>query len=195
MPLSTWTTRSPTFRSRKSERNVRVADRRRSWTCRSSSKTSVSAQSCSAASGQAEAARQVADADEHRRGVRVLGALDRHREDLVVGEQLDRALGAALRVRDEHDRVAALAAAPDLGDPVRHAAGELQRRLTRRCASPGSSSPSASVSSAVAAVEPGGDRRPSRRRASSGGGARWPCAQRFVVAGVHLLAQPCGRAP
>ena len=37
---------SPIFRSRKSERNVRAADRRRSCRCRSSSKTSVSATSC-----------------------------------------------------------------------------------------------------------------------------------------------------
>ena len=37
---------SPIFRSRKSDRKVRAADRRRSWRCRSSSKTSVSAMSC-----------------------------------------------------------------------------------------------------------------------------------------------------
>ncbi len=44
---------------------------------------------------QAEAAAQMADADEHGRGVRVLGTLHRHGEDLVVGEELNRALGAA----------------------------------------------------------------------------------------------------
>ncbi len=57
--------------------------------------------------GQPEPARQVAGADQHRCRVRVLGPLDRDREHVVVGEQLDRALGAAGRVRDEDDRVAA----------------------------------------------------------------------------------------
>ena len=49
IPWSTWTTRSPSLRSRKSDRNVRAADRRRSWRWRSSSKTSASATSCSPA--------------------------------------------------------------------------------------------------------------------------------------------------
>ena len=52
MPWSTWTTWSPTFRSRKSERNARAAERRRSDGRRSSSKTSVSAKICSAACGR-----------------------------------------------------------------------------------------------------------------------------------------------
>ena len=62
--------------------------------------------------------------------VGVFGALDRHREDVVVGEQLDGPLGAARRVRDEDDGLAALAAAADLADPVLNAAAELHRRLT-----------------------------------------------------------------
>ena len=78
------------MRSRKSDRNVRVADLRRSWTFRSSSKTSVSAQSWSWASGSRKPRLEMADADEDRRRVRVLGALHRHRKDLVVGEELDR---------------------------------------------------------------------------------------------------------
>ena len=62
--------------------------------------------------------------------MRVLGAFHRHGKDLVVGEELDRPLGASRRVRDEDQRVAALAAAADLFDPVFQAAGELDRRLT-----------------------------------------------------------------
>jgi len=77
MPLSTWTMRSPTFRSRKSERNVRVADRRFSWVCRSSSKTSVS-------------------------------AVDWRGGHLVIGQHLDHAFGASLRMGDEHDGLARL---------------------------------------------------------------------------------------
>ena len=80
---------------------------------------------------QAEAAAQMTDADQHRGGMAIVRALDRHREDVVVGEQLDRPLGAAGGMRDEDHRVAALAAAADLVDPVGHAAGELHRRLAR----------------------------------------------------------------
>ena len=105
--------------------------------------------------GQPEAAREVAGRRRARAvRLRVFGALDRHGEDVVVGEQLDGPLGAARGVGDEDDGVAALAAAADLRDPVLHAAVELHRRLTghvaRRCADPRSSSPISSVSSAVA---------------------------------------------
>ena len=77
-----------------------------------------------------EPARQVPDAHEDGRGADILGALDRRRVDLVVGEQLDRALGAPRRVGDEDNRVAGLTPAADLGRPVRDTAGELERRLT-----------------------------------------------------------------
>ena len=79
---------------------------------------------------QPEAAAEMPDADQDGRRVRVLGALHRRGVDLVVGEELNRPLGAARRVRDEDHRVAALAAAADLLDPVLHAPGELDRRLT-----------------------------------------------------------------
>ena len=49
--------------------------------------------------GQPEPARQPADRHEHRRVARVVGALDRNREDVVFLEQLDRPLGAARRSR------------------------------------------------------------------------------------------------
>ena len=62
--------------------------------------------------------------------VRVVGMLHRHGEDLVIGQELDRALGTARGVRDEDHRVAALATATDLLDPVLHAPRELDRGLT-----------------------------------------------------------------
>ena len=129
MPWSTWTTRSPTFRSRKSERKVAAAERRRSWTLRSSSKTSVSAQSWRPASGSLKPLRQVPGPDQHAGPVGILGAFNRHREDVVVGEHLDGPFGAAGGVGDEQDGVAALAPAANLRRPVLHAAVELHRRL------------------------------------------------------------------
>ena len=63
--------------------------------------------------------------------VRLLGAFDRSGEDLVVGEELDRALGTARRSWRSTTIVSpALAASADLGDPLGDAAGELERRLT-----------------------------------------------------------------
>ena len=55
---------------------------------------------------QPEAARQAADRDQHRGVPRVLGALDGNREDVVLLEQLDRALGAAGRGGHEQRRLA-----------------------------------------------------------------------------------------
>jgi len=80
---------------------------------------------------QPEAARQVACPDEHRRRPHFFRALYRRRENVVVREQLDRALREPGRVGDEYDLVARLAARPDRRDPVGHASGKLQRRLTR----------------------------------------------------------------
>ena len=61
--------------------------------------------------------------------MRVLGALDRDGDDLVLLQDLDRALGAAVAVGDEEHRVAALARLAHVGDPVVDAAVELHRRL------------------------------------------------------------------
>ena len=79
---------------------------------------------------QPEPLREVAGADQHAGPVGIFGALDRHREDVVVGEQLDGAFGTAGRVGDEEDGVAALASAANLRHPVLDAAVELHRRLT-----------------------------------------------------------------
>ena len=88
--------------------------------------------------GQPEAAREVTGPDQHAGPVGVFGALDRHGEDVVVGEHFDGSLGAARGVGDEKDGVAALATATDFRGPILHAAVELHRRLTghvaRRCA-------------------------------------------------------------
>ncbi len=65
-----------------------------------------------------------------RRGVGVFGAFGRRRDDLVVARDLEHALGAAWRGSDEHDQFLLLARAADLGDPVLHAAAELDDRLT-----------------------------------------------------------------
>src|SRR5262249_57972452 len=54
--------------------------------------------------GQTEAARESADGDEDRRVLRVFRALDRNREDVVLLEQLDRALRPPRRRRDEQRR-------------------------------------------------------------------------------------------
>ena len=69
--------------------------------------------------GQPEAARQRADRDQHRRVARVLGALDRHREDVVFLQQLDRPLGAARRRGDEQRRLAVVAQPADARRPSR----------------------------------------------------------------------------
>ena len=84
--------------------------------------------------GQSKAARQRADGDEHRRGVRVLGALHGDRDDLVFLEDLDRPLRAAVAVGHEQDRLAALARLADLGDPVVDTAAELHRGLATHLA-------------------------------------------------------------
>ena len=81
--------------------------------------------------GQSKATGQPADSNEERGGVRVLGPFDRDGENLVVGQKLNGALRATLRVRDEDHRLAALAAAADFADPLGQAAAEFQRRLTR----------------------------------------------------------------
>ena len=81
--------------------------------------------------GEPEAARQRADGHEHRGRMRVLGALDGNGDDLVLLQDLDGALGAAVTVGDEQHRVAALAGLPDVGDPVVDAPAELHRRLAR----------------------------------------------------------------
>ena len=170
MPWSTWTTRSPTFRSRRSDRNALVADAAPLGRAPLLLEDVGFGVDLQAGVGQPEAARQRADRDQHRRVPRVVRALDRHREDVVFLEQLDRPLGAARRRRDEQRRLALVAQPPDLGDPVGDAAlaarppagsgrdcsGVARRRLGRRRAS--SSRPSSA--SCVALRQPRFDQLP-----------------------------------
>ena len=129
MPWSTWTTRSPTLRSRRSERNVLARFRRFSDGAALLLEDVRLGVDLQRRVGEPEAARQRADGDEHRRRMRVLGAFDRHGDDVVLPQDLDRALGAAVAVGDEEHGVAALARLADLGDPVADPAAELHRRL------------------------------------------------------------------
>ena len=80
--------------------------------------------------GQAEPAREVADADEHGGGPHFFGPFNGRRVDLVVGEELDGPFGPAVGVGDQHHRLARLTASTNLGNPVGDAARELERRLT-----------------------------------------------------------------
>ena len=114
-------------------------------------------------------------ADEHRRRVRVLGALHRHGHDVVLAQNLDHPLGAARALGDEEHGVAALARLAHVGHPVADAAVELQRRLARTCATPvpASSSPSASSSSRGARLESFGK---SSQETNAASGARPTCA-------------------
>ena len=81
--------------------------------------------------GQPEPTRQTADRHQHSGVARVFRALDGNREDAVLLQQFDRALGAPRRRRDKQRRRAFIAAPADLGDPVGNAAVEFDRRLTR----------------------------------------------------------------
>ena len=178
---------------------MRAADAAALAARRSSSKTSVSAQSWSAASGRRNPRESRPTPTSTDAACDVLGALDRRREDVVVRQQLDRALGAARRVRDEDNRVPALAAAADLGDPFRHAPGELDRRLTGDVDAPGCEAAEPvewsidSVSSAVAlepvrGFVPRNDQRGRRRDARA-------LAERLVVARLICAVSfsPCAR--
>ena len=82
--------------------------------------------------GQPEPPRQHPRRHEHAGGERVLAAIDVHAAQLVVVENLDDALGAAGRGRDEEHRVAGAAGRRDLGDPVREPAREREGRLGDR---------------------------------------------------------------
>ena len=67
---------------------------------------------------QMEAARQPAGRDEHGRAFEIVRVGDRARADVVVGEQFDRAFGAARRGRHKHDAIAFGPRRADLLHPV-----------------------------------------------------------------------------
>ena len=78
-----------------------------------------------------KAARELSGRDEHGGAREVVGRADRTRPDLVVGEKLDGALGAARAGRDEDHGVAAVSCRPNLVSPVPDAPVVLQRRHRR----------------------------------------------------------------
>ena len=89
--------------------------------------------------GKPEAFRELADGDEDGDVQQLVGAVHQHAAQVVFGEQLDRALGAAFGAGDEQHGVAALAHAAHFGDPFLNAAAKFHRRLARdveRCAGP-----------------------------------------------------------
>ena len=88
---------------------VCVAERRRSWRVALLLEDVGLGPELQPGVGQAEARDRWPTPTSTDAVVRVLGALDRRGADLVVGEQLDRALGAARRVRDEDHGFAGLA--------------------------------------------------------------------------------------
>ena len=151
MPLSTWTTRSPTLRSRKSEMNVRAGGLAPLVDAAFLLEEIGLGEEQQIRVGRCETRARAAGRHEHGRAIEVVGLGDRARANVVVGEQLDRAFGAARRCRHEHDASAAFARLPDFVDPVADAAVVRERRQARDVvrASPG---PSSIASSADAAA-------------------------------------------
>ena len=87
--------------------------------------------------GEPEPARHGAHGHEHRRGMRLFGALDRHGHDVVVPQDLHGALGPPGTLGDEEHGVAALPCLTHVGDPVADAPVKLHRRLAANLAQPG----------------------------------------------------------
>ena len=79
--------------------------------------------------GQPEALRELADRDVHRDVQQLVGAIDQDAAQVVLREQLGRALGAPFGARDEQHGVAALAHALDFGDPLLDPSAEFDGRL------------------------------------------------------------------
>src|SRR5689334_490045 len=72
-----------------------------------------------------ESPRQLADAHQNGRGMRVLGAINGNREDLVFLQDLNDSLGKSGTASYEQHRVAALTRLPKVRHPVLHATTEL----------------------------------------------------------------------
>ena len=127
MPWSTWTTWSPTLRSRKSDRKARAGVGRRSAARRSSSNRSVSANSCrcAAASRKPRDSAPVTTriAAPERSPERLLSG------DLVLPQDLDDAFRPAGCRRDEDHPVTRLTGLPDRRGPVGHPPAILDRAL------------------------------------------------------------------
>ena len=81
---------------------------------------------------EAEASRQPPFTNQHRAGDDIAG-IDRHyRANVVVAQQFNGSLGAAMGAGHEHDAVTALERGPDIGNPVGNTAVERRHRLHRQ---------------------------------------------------------------
>ncbi len=78
---------------------------------------------------QPEALGQVAHRDEHGPRMRVLAPIDRRGGHLIIGQQLDDAIGAAGRVCNEDDGLARLPRVAELRHPVGYPPRKLHRGL------------------------------------------------------------------
>ena len=144
---------------------------------------------------EAKSSRQVAQGHEHRGVARIVGAVGLNGQDVVVLEQLDRALGPAGRGRDEQHRFAGLAQLPDFGDEVGDAAVQLDGGLAGDVMRAGVES---ELGDHGALGQLRGDLLPVGKERLGGGRLLAP-VQRFVVpvpelfqelrdVGVHLVA-------
>ncbi len=139
---------------------------------------------------QPETARQPADRHQHRRVARIVGAFDRHREEVVLLQQLDGAFGAAGRGGDEERGFALFAEAPNLVHPVRDAASQLDRRLAADVTYSGTFV-ERNLRQAGRVGEPGFDIRPigkQRIRRRRGERPRVP-RRRFLVAALDAVEE------
>ncbi len=79
---------------------------------------------------QPESLRELADRDVHRDIQQLLGPIDEDASKAVLRQHLGGSLGASFSAGDEQNRVAALANALEVGDPLLNPAAELDCRLT-----------------------------------------------------------------
>ena len=113
---------------------------------------------------QVEAARELSGRDEHGGARKVVGRADGTRPDLVVGEKLDGALGAAGAGGDEDDGVAAVSGGANLVGPVADAAVVLERRHGRHVHGARAATVNLELADVVRSAQPARQVLPARRR-------------------------------
>ena len=159
---------------------------------RSSSKTSVSAQSCRPASGSRKPLDRWPMATSTAAVVRVLAALDRRGRHVVVRQHLDRALGASLRVGDEHDGFAPLTRRAAARRPSRARVRRTRSPAASRCGGLGLR-PIGERLERRGALERAARSRPSPRRGPRApAGARSCRTNRILVAGRQSARDASG---
>ena len=140
--------------------------------------------------GQVKPLGELAGGDEHG-GVReVVGLADGAGAHVVIGEQLERALGAAGRGRHEHRQVAAIARLANFLDPVADPAAVFQTGGTGNVRRSGAGDSPSSASSLMRRPEPSQPATSSQVQAmSSNGGTRRPRDCHVRRAGAPLLLE------